>query len=232
MATATTATTRSTPTPTPAKQALHLAGRGWNKALWLLMMRMHRTHLTRYAMYQALATAVGDGPGSVPRRVLSISHSEPLCDVVGWTDVDIVPADFPDVSLLDLPYPDGSFDALVSDQVLEHVEGNPQVAIDESARVLAPGGTMIHTTCFMNPRHDAKDMWRFTPDALELLARNAGLDILAVDGWGNFSSVLACKIGFRNLPIPDAAWNPVHKLATRTHPDWMISTWLVARKPG
>src|SRR4029450_12925941 len=83
MATATTATTRGTPTPTPAKQALHLAGRGWNKALWLLMMRMHRTHLTRYAMYQALATAVGDGPGSVPPRGPSISHPQPLAAVCG-----------------------------------------------------------------------------------------------------------------------------------------------------
>ncbi len=210
------------------RDAARLAGRAWNKALWLAMKRSGRTHLTRYAMYRALEEAV-DGR---PARVLSISHSEPLCEVVGWTGAEIVTADFPDVSILDLPYDDASFDGLVCDQVLEHVAGDPQRAIDESARVLVPGGTLIQTTCFMNPRHDTVDMWRFTPPALDLLARRAGLDVVAVDGWGNFTSVLACRVGFRNLPIPEADWNPVHRLATRTHPDWMISTWLVARKPA
>jgi SAM-dependent methyltransferase len=212
-----------------SRDAARFAGRAWNKALWLAMKRSGRTHLTRYAMYQALEEAVD---GRRPRRVLSISHSEPLCEVVGWTGAEIVRANFPDVSILDLPYEDGSFDGLVCDQVLEHVAGDPQRAIDESARVLVPGGTLIQTTCFMNPRHDTVDMWRFTPTALDLLARRAGLDVVAVDGWGNFTSVLACKVGFRSLPIPDAEWNPVHRLATRTHPDWMISTWLVARKPA
>jgi SAM-dependent methyltransferase len=210
------------------RDTLRLAGRAWNKALWLTMKRSGHTHLTRYAMYRALTEAV-DGH---PRRVLSISHSEQLCDVVGWTGAEIEATEFPQVSILDLPYEDGSFDGLVSDQVLEHVAGDPQRAIDESARVLAPGGTMIQTTCFMNPRHDGVDMWRFTPPALDLLARTAGLEVVATDGWGNFASVLACKVGFRMLPIPDAEWNPVHRLATRTHPDWMISTWLVARKPA
>jgi 2-polyprenyl-3-methyl-5-hydroxy-6-metoxy-1,4-benzoquinol methylase len=46
---------------------------------------------------------------------------------------------------------------VVSDQVLEHVVGDPQTAIDETLRVLRPGGIVIHTTCFMNPIHGAPE---------------------------------------------------------------------------
>lgn len=183
-------------------------------------------HLTRYAMYAALSEVDLDRP----TRVLSVSGSERLCDVLGWTDGARVAGDHSNLSILELPFRDRAFDGLVADQVLEHVEGDPRQAIAESARVLAPGGTMVQTTCFMNPRHDAQDFWRFTPDALELLARAAGLDVLAVGAWGNFASVAACRFGFRYLPIPDNPRHPLHWLATRNDPDWPVSTWVVARK--
>jgi hypothetical protein len=40
--------------------------------------------------------------------------------------------------------------------------------------VLRPGGLVCHTTWFIDPTHAApKDLWRFTPDALRLLAEGA-----------------------------------------------------------
>ena len=42
-----------------------------------------------------------------------------------------------------LDWPDGYFDVIISDQVLEHVEDLEKV-VSECARVLAPGGTMLH----------------------------------------------------------------------------------------
>ena len=183
-------------------------------------------HLTRYAMYAALKGVVVERP----RRVLSVSGSERLCDVLGWTDGVRVLGDRSNLTILELPFRDSSFDGVVADQVLEHVEGDPQRAFAECARVLAPGGTMVQTTCFMNPRHDLQDFWRFTPDALELLARTSGLDVVAVGAWGNFASVAACRFGLRYLPIPDNPRHPLNRLATRNDPDWPVSTWVVGRK--
>lgn len=42
-----------------------------------------------------------------------------------------------------LPFPDASFDVVVSDQVFEHVRNYPE-AIAEIRRVLKPGGAMLH----------------------------------------------------------------------------------------
>ena len=97
-------------------------------------------------------------------RVLSISHSAKLCDILGLQPTEVVEANYPDYNMISLDFPNESFDFVVSDQVLEHVEGNPQQAIDECWRVLRPGGIVVHTTCFINPIHDEpNDYWHFTP---------------------------------------------------------------------
>lgn len=48
-------------------------------------------------------------------------------------------------SILKLPYPDGSFDAIVSVDVMEHIPAEVKnAAIAEMLRVLKPGGRMMH----------------------------------------------------------------------------------------
>jgi ubiquinone/menaquinone biosynthesis C-methylase UbiE len=62
----------------------------------------------------------------------------------------------PEFDFLDLhTFGDNTFDAVASDQVLEHVEGDPFVAIAESVRVVKAGGFVVHTTCFLNSLHGA-----------------------------------------------------------------------------
>lgn len=51
-----------------------------------------------------------------------------------------------------LPWPDGSFDAVVAWCVLPHLE-NPFHAIREIARVLRPGGLFIFTAPYLGARH-------------------------------------------------------------------------------
>ena len=60
----------------------------------------------------------------------------------------------------------GSFDAVVSVNVLQHVR-KPWLAAPEIIRLLRPGGFTYHSTVFSWRYHPSPvDFWRFTPDAL------------------------------------------------------------------
>jgi SAM-dependent methyltransferase len=185
-------------------------------------------HITRFAMNERLTEVMR--PLAKPGKILSISHSVPFCEAVGLHG-EIEEANFPDENLLSLTKrPSDTYDFVVSDQVLEHIEGNPQQAIDESFRVLKPGGIAIHTTCFINPMHGAPyDFWRFTPRALALLCEPHG-DIIEAAGWGNRYVWVAERLGFRWEPVPVSRKNLLTRIATTNDPEWPVSTWVVARK--
>lgn len=185
-------------------------------------------HVTRYYMYNHVAQRrEARAPES---RVLSLSHSEGLARLLGYADAQITDAAYPEYSMFDLPFGDAEFDAVVSDQVLEHLEGDPQEAIDETFRVLKPGGLALHTTCFINPVHACpKDYWRFTPQALELLTAKHG-DAIDVGGWGNPYVWFYLAAGLRFVPVPDSRWHPGHWVATKNDPAWPIITWALIRK--
>jgi SAM-dependent methyltransferase len=64
-------------------------------------------------------------------------------------------------------------------EVLEHLP-EPQKAVDEIFRVLKPGGTLLLTTRFLFPIHDAPhDYFRFTKYGLRYLLR--GFEILKLE---------------------------------------------------
>jgi SAM-dependent methyltransferase len=179
-------------------------------------------------MYNHLAQHSEARPGD--SRVLSISHSEGLAKLLGFVDSQITDAAYPESTMFNLPFGNEEFDAVVSDQVLEHLEGDPQDAIDETFRVLKPNGIALHTTCFINPIHACpNDYWRFSPQALKLLTAKHG-DIIDLGGWGNPYVWLYSAIGLRFVPIPHARWHPGHWVATKNDPAWPISTWVLARK--
>lgn len=140
-------------------------------------------HLTRYTMYERLRELGANL--ALPGSILSISHSEALAAVLGWHG-KITNADWPEHDLLDLHFSDDSFDAIVSDQVIEHLYGSPLDAFRESARVVRAGGLVVHTTCFLNPVHASSasphDLWRFSPEALRLLAEQAGMEVIVAEG--------------------------------------------------
>lgn len=191
-----------------------------------------RWHITRLCMYRTLANrlAAADGPG---RRCLCVSGSQGLARHIGYRQATLESADYPAVSMTDLPFPDASFDAVLSDQVLEHVAGDPFKAVAESIRVLKPGGHAVHTTCFINEVHGApSDFWRFTPQALELLGTTAGAEVVLAGGWGNRAAQRVIDLGYRMMPVPEAASNPIYQIAMRSDPRFPITTWAILRKPA
>ena len=156
------------------------------------------------------------GSGHLARRLTACAH--------------VTETTYPDVDICALPYEDGTFNMVVSDQVLEHVR-DPITAVAESVRVTEPGGLIVHTTCCVNPIHGRPDYWRFTPDGLALLVP-ADAKLLATGGWGNPLVWLLVALGARFVPVPHAKWHPLHWLATWNHPDWPVVVWLVVEKRG
>jgi SAM-dependent methyltransferase len=93
-----------------------------------------------------------------------------------------------------LPFPDESFDTVMSIQVLEHTP-TPQRLVDEMGRVLAEGGTLILTAPFCFRLHEEPhDYFRYSPHGLRILVEHAGLEMLEVRPQGGLFTVLAHKL--------------------------------------
>ncbi|WP_050814133.1 class I SAM-dependent methyltransferase [Clostridium sp. BNL1100] len=184
-------------------------------------------HITRFYMYEKIKDSVDVKNKG---RVLSISHSIPLCEYLSMDELEIVEANYPEHNLLNLEaFQEDDFDYVICDQVLEHVEGSPQKAVDECYRVLKPGGTLVLTTCFINPIHMDSDFWRFTPDGLKILCKQFS-GIVTSGGWGNSYVGFLERMGLRFVSIPKSTRHPMHKFATINHKKIPTVTWIIAKK--
>jgi len=192
-------------------------------------------HIVRYDMYRRMRQQI-EGH-SLGCRVLSISHSSRLATLLGARPEDITEANYPKHNLCNLALPDSQYSAVVSDQVFEHISCDPQRAVNEVYRVLAPGGIAVHTTCFLTPYHGSTDMhdvangdyWRYTPSGLALL--HAGYSrVIAADGWGNPFMILLNFLGVTRMPVPEAAWHPLNKLARMNSGSHHYVVWVIAQK--
>jgi SAM-dependent methyltransferase len=189
-------------------------------------------HITRLFMYNKLRNCLSH-LDAADTSVLSISGSGALIDVLGLKQATKIEAAYPEYSMLDFSaFAAESFDIAVSDQVLEHVEGDPFHAIQEVVRVLKIGGFVVHTTCFLNGIHGApNDFWRFSEDSLKLLMQSSNCDLVESGSWGNREAWAYIDLGFRLRPIPDNPQNPVYRLAMLNEGAWFpIVTWVVGRK--
>jgi SAM-dependent methyltransferase len=92
--------------------------------------------------------------------------------------VDLVPGPAIDVcaSAERLPFPDGTFDVVVSQELLEHVR-DPFRAMQEMRRVLKEGGVVYCQVPFIIGYHPGPtDFWRFTRQGIRELVERAGLE--------------------------------------------------------
>jgi SAM-dependent methyltransferase len=93
-----------------------------------------------------------------------------------------------------LPFRNGVFDAVVSIQVLEHLQ-EPGEGIREMARVLKPGGQLILTTVQHWEIHqEPNDFFRFTRYGLAYLFEKADLEECKVEGLGGYFWLLASRL--------------------------------------
>lgn len=93
-----------------------------------------------------------------------------------------------------LPFPDASFDVVMSVQVLEHTP-RPEALVAEMARVLAPDGLLILSAPFSFRLHEEPhDYFRFSPHGLRELCGRAGLVIEEIHPHGSLWSLLGHKL--------------------------------------
>jgi hypothetical protein len=183
---------------------------------------------SRFGLYHSIQEASRELKLQGP--ILSISHSRHLLPIIGVSEIDVTDANFPEVNILNLPHPDGTFNLVISDQVFEHIQGLPSDAMRETLRVTKSGGWVLHTTCFRTPYHGPGDYWRYTPEGLGELAAICGADKVISSGAGSLFDAVFGLLGWSRLLVPSASWHPLNKLASLYRPSYASLVWVLARK--
>ncbi|HTX62360.1 MAG TPA: class I SAM-dependent methyltransferase, partial [Acidimicrobiales bacterium] len=122
------------------------------------------------------------GVGVAPFRELFAHTRYVTCDWEGSSydqEVDIrAPA-------TDIPVEEGSFDAVVCTEVLEHVP-EPAAVLAELRRVLRPGGVLLVTVPFVWFLHEEPyDYYRYTTHGLKFLLDGAGFSEVEITPLGD-----------------------------------------------
>ncbi len=94
-----------------------------------------------------------------------------------------------------VPAPDGCADAVISSQVIEHLE-TPLVAIDEAHRLLKPGGLLFLSFPFLYPIHaPPRDYLRYTEFYLSNEIGGDRFEVVTLERIGGFWYVSGMYFG-------------------------------------
>lgn len=148
----------------------------------------------------AVVLDAGCGTGGLIRRLSGLHPAW------RWTGVDLSPAacrfarervgpttEIKEASVTELPFPDASFDAVVSADVLYHV-ADDAAALREFARVLRPGGVVIINV----PAY--RWLWSYHDEAVHSCRRYGRREVLAKLGTAGFAGAEATF--WNTLPFP------------------------------
>lgn len=112
--------------------------------------------------------------------------------------------------LRQIPVEDGRFDAIIFNQVMEHVP-EPKAVIQELYRVLKPGGRMIYSAPLYFEEHEQPyDFFRYTQFAVRYLYEGAGFRIERLEWLEGYYSTTAHQMNrmARHLPARPAKVAP------------------------
>jgi SAM-dependent methyltransferase len=122
-----------------------------------------------------------------------------LFEVEEYTGVDFINEGHPhDNEQIDvyydgktIPFPDNSFDSVLSSEVFEHIFNLPEILV-ELRRVLKPGGKILITCPFVWKEHELPhDYARYTLFALKDLLEKNNFVVHITDKSGNFMQVIS-----------------------------------------
>jgi len=147
---------------------------------WWFTDKVLRKYLHRTVPYLQ-GRLLDAGCGSQPYRDIF------QCDE--YVAVDISPTFTPDI-VGDLRNMEAignqSFDSVLSNQVLEHVDDADRV-VAEMYRVLRPGGYLCVTVPFISRLHGMPhDYWRFSISGLRYLLEKHGFEVVLIEPMGGF----------------------------------------------
>ena len=148
---------------------------------------------------QGKAIEVGGGPIVVvddkpqDNPLLSLSPQVTFLDegfITRYGKPPHILADF--MSWSEISHLAGSFDLVYSFQTMEHVN-NPFLFVRHLVAITKPGGAIFLTTVFSFAYHPSpSDYWRFSPQGLQELFKQAGDNMLLWAGFGpNQGGVIA-----------------------------------------
>lgn len=109
-------------------------------------------------------------------------------DIEPFANVDIV------ADARSMPFPEKSFDLVILEYVIEHVEDS-QKMFSEIYRVVKDAGLVYSTVPFMQSYHgNPKDYYRFTIEGFVKLWDSAGFDVVECLPSGGPTSALVCML--------------------------------------
>jgi SAM-dependent methyltransferase len=189
---------------------------------------MNRDLIVRY--YRLLAPVrrvldLGCGAGAFGRWM--------PCDQVGVFGLDVsaraldAAKRWERVALVDLdreviPFRDGSFDAVLAKDILEHLQ-RPWKTMAEIRRVLAPGGRLLISTPLAKPQvvwDDYTHMRGFTRRALRQMVEDNGFEVLQIHRMGSLPGfgklgLIDLLPALMDLPLVGPALAVNHELCAR-----------------
>jgi len=137
----------------------------------------------------------------------------------GWAEH--VSSRYPDFDICAPTAELDTYDVVICEQVLEHVE-DPWRAARTLHDLCVPGGHVVVSTPFLIRVHPTPyDFWRFTEDGMRKLLGGSGL---IVDETGSWGSRRAVRGNLRRFP-PMRSWRSL-----RDETDFPLVVWAFARR--